>query len=428
MVLFLKDFLLNVLIVSSPFVLYPYMYKLKSRIILYRTLIVILCGIAIITTMSFPVKIGDLTYDFRSVSLTVGSLYGGGIVSILLYGILIAGRHMLGNPLTLFYALSILPSYLAVLAAIRWFKRATTFQKISIAVIVCTLIKLITFTIFLSLTDNLNQLFSDPFRLLLTYAMQGCMVGASVYVIEFLNRHYHMQEEVEKSEKLRLVSDMAASVAHEIRNPLTAVRGFIHLLGTNGISTEKREFYKDICFSELERAEHIISDYLALARTDPESLESININAEVQYLSNILLTYANFNNVQLILTLSKDDCLCTIGDRYKFRQALINIGKNAIEAMPDGGTLELMTDRRNDSATVSIADTGSGMTTEQLKRLGTPYYSTKEKGTGLGTMISFSIIKKMEGHIDIRSEVGKGTRFTLAFPQHKVQKVRAGNE
>ncbi|MGO4373999.1 ATP-binding protein, partial [Paenibacillus sp. MCAF20] len=93
----------------------------------------------------------------------------------------------------------------------------------------------------------------------------------------------------------------------------------------------------------------------------------------------------------------------------------INIGKNAIEAMPGGGLLEIRSEKYQDQLLISINDTGCGMTQEQIRRLGTPYYSTKEKGTGLGTMVSFGIIKKMNGKIDIQSRIGAGTSFQFSF-------------
>lgn len=415
-----KDFMLNVLIISMPFILYPYLYRLREKPSLNRVLLFTLFAAAIIATMCFPVKYNGISYDFRSIPLAIGSLYGGGVITLLLFGSVILGRYLLGSPDNLLYMFSILPAFLLVFFVQRIYRTASFRRKVVIAITQCSLIKLLTLTLFLTYTGRQEQLTDKPLLTAALYLAHGIMVWGFVSLIEFLNRHYHMREEVEKSEKLRLVSDMAASVAHEIRNPLTAVRGFIHLLGAGDVGPDKREFYKGICFSELDRAEQIISDYLSLARTDPESMELIDVNAEVNYLSNILTTYANLNNVTLVVTLSKDTSLTTMGDRSKFRQALINIGKNAIEAMPDGGTLRLMTGRLGDKASVTIRDTGSGMTADQINRLGTPYYSTKEKGTGLGTMISFSIIKKMDGRIDIKSEVGKGTEFTLAFPRVKV--------
>jgi two-component system sporulation sensor kinase B len=168
---------------------------------------------------------------------------------------------------------------------------------------------------------------------------------------------------------------------------------------------------------ELDRAQHIITDYLTLAKPDPEVIEQINVHEEIRYVANVLKSYANFSNTEIITIMDEwNGPLLIQGDRSKFRQALINIGKNAIESMPYGGLMEFKAVREDAYAAILVKDTGSGMTEAQMKRLGTPYYSTKEKGTGLGTMVSFHIIKNMNGKIKIQSELGKGTCFILTFP------------
>jgi two-component system sporulation sensor kinase B len=417
MISYFKDFLLNIFIIFSPLLFYPYLFKIKNSDRLYKFLLYILVSFSLMLTMSFPVNLNGLTYDFRSIPLAVGSLYGGPFVSLLLYLTAIFYRDLLESPNNLLYAVSLLSSFALVLFFQKGYGSLKLYQKILVSIVVCTLIKLITFTVFLSLTQELERLFYKPLGTLQTYLLQGLIVGLCVYLIEFLNRYFHMQEEVMKSEKTKMVSEMAASVAHEIRNPLTTVRGFIQLFGADELDKEKKAFYQKICLEELDRAQLIITDYLSLAKPDPEIIENININDEISYLSNVLLTYANYNNIQIHGTLPEDHTLRIIGDRYKFRQALINIGKNAIEALHDGGILEIKASRVNDHAVIIISDTGIGMTAEQIRRLGTPYYSTKEKGTGLGTMVSFGIIKKMNGKIEIQSELGKGTEYKLIFPR-----------
>jgi two-component system sporulation sensor kinase B len=366
--------------------------------------------------MSVPIHLNGVIYDFRSIPLAVGSLYGGLPVSLLLYLTVCLCRYFLGSPNELIYITALLPSFVIVVFAHKIYSSLKLSYKILAAVILCALIKLITFTIYLSMTGQIELIINEPLDSLEAYVLQGIIIGLYVYLIEFLNKYFHMQEEVIRSEKMKIVGDMAASVAHEIRNPLTTVRGFIELLGTAYLDKEKKDFYKKICFEELDRAQLIITDYLSLAKPDPEVIEKININDEIGYLSNVLLTYANYNNIQIKETILEDNTLQIVGDRYKFRQALINIGKNAIEAMQGGGILEFKTSKSNDHVMIVISDTGNGMSSEQIKRLGTPYYSTKEKGTGLGTMVSFGIIKKMNGKIDIKSEIGKGTEFMLIFP------------
>jgi two-component system sporulation sensor kinase B len=367
--------------------------------------------------MSFPINLDGLIYDFRSIPLVLGSLYGGIPVLILLYLTLILYRSFMGSPNEWIYALSIIPSLIVVVFSLRLYHSSRLYRKIILSVIFITIIKLLTFSIYLASILQIELLFTKPIATIETYILQGIIVGLCVYLIEFLNNHFHMQEEVAKSEKIMIVSEMAAAVAHEIRNPLTVIRGFIQLLGAEELDKEKKNYYQKISLEELDRAQVIITNYLSLAKPDPEMIEIINVNDEITYLSNILFTYSNYNNIQIVVALFEDHPLLVVGDRYKFRQALINIGKNAIEAMNNEGILEIRTNKTNDSIVIIISDNGIGMTSEQIKRLGIPYYSTKDKGTGLGTMVSFGIIRKMNGKIHVTSELGKGTMYEISFPE-----------
>jgi two-component system sporulation sensor kinase B len=420
MISHLKDFILNIFIIFSPLVFYPYVYKTKNNILLYRFLLYILFSIALVLTMSLPIKLNGLTYDFRSIPLVAGCLYGGPLVSVLLYFTLIIYRFIMGNPSNLIYAVSVLPSFLLTLYFYRKYISLKLPQKIALSIILCSVFKLITFSLYLQFTSQIEKLAYKPLETLETYLIQGFIIGVSVFLIEFLNKYFHMEEEVVKSEKVKIVSEMAASVAHEIRNPLTAVRGFIQLFGADNLDREKKSFYQKICLEELDRAQLIITDYLSLAKPDPEIIENISLKDEICYISNVLMTYANYNNIRIEGAVCDDRLPFIYGDRYKFRQALINIGKNAIEAMPNGGILEIKACKVEDNVVITIKDSGIGMTPKQIKRLGIPYYSSKEKGTGLGTTVSFNIIRKMNGKIEIKSEVNKGTEFKFIFPSADV--------
>ncbi|WP_193726592.1 ATP-binding protein [Paenibacillus guangzhouensis] len=413
---YFKDFILNIFIIFTPLVMYPYIYKMKERNLLYSFLIYILFAIAIVATMSFPVVLNEIIYDFRSIPLAVGSLYGGLSVSGLLYLTIVAYRFLNESPHHWIYILSLMLTFVLVVLSLRIFDNMKTLYKILIAVCLSVLIKFLTLTVYFIGTGQFELLFIKPWTITQTYIVQAVLVGFYVYLIEFLNRYFYMQEEVIKSEKMKIISDMAASVAHEIRNPLTAVRGFIHLFGSENVDREKKAMYQQICFEELDRTEHIITDYLALAQPDPEITEELHVQDELMYLSNVLTTYGNYNQIKIHVIFAQERPFYITGDRHKFRQALLNIGKHAIEAMQEGGVLTLHVGLWNDYAKISMRDTGQGMTAEQIRRLGTPYYCTKEKGTGLEMTVAFSMIKKMNGKIDIRSKMGKGTEFILLFP------------
>ncbi|MBP1964435.1 hypothetical protein GQF04_14760 [Paenibacillus aceris] len=382
----------------------------------YRLWLCLLFSLAIGFTMYFPVHFNGLVYDFRSIPLLVGSLYGGIYVAMFLYAALAAFRFLLGSPNNLFYLVSILPTILLVALLLRKYKYLSIVQKMIAAVLVCTVIKLVTFLIYLSYLHSLELFTTNLLASLKTYILQSIVIAAYIYLIEFLQTYYRMQEEAIQGEKIRIVSEMAASVAHEIRNPLTAVRGFIQLMAMPYLDQTKVQFYQQISLEELDRAQLIISDYLAIAKPEPEKDELIRLNDEVQYVSQVLLTIANYNDVKIEMALHEGQ-FCMHGDRNKLRQSLINIGKNAIEAMSEsGGVLEIILSEQANKMIITMRDNGVGMTQEQISRLGTPYFSTKEKGTGLGTMVSFSLIRAMKGKIYITSEKGKGTEFKISFP------------
>ncbi|WP_409302373.1 ATP-binding protein [Peribacillus sp. SCS-155] len=243
------------------------------------------------------------------------------------------------------------------------------------------------------------------------------------YAIEFVVQNLNMYKQLIKTEKLQAVEQMGAAISHEIRNPLTAAMGFVQLLQETSIEPHKRKQYLSIVKEELESAERVIQDYLTFSKPSLEYIEEVNIKKELRHVLNILQPLANQNSVQISTSFA---VLGTIrGDRQKFHQCFLNIIKNAIESMPGGGHLTVETDFNQTSVSVEIKDTGTGMSNEQVKRLGEPYYSTKgAKGTGLGMMVTYGIVRAMDGTIDVKSEIGKGTAFRVSFPaQRHVNKL-----
>ncbi|MDF2679313.1 MAG: kinE 3 [Brevibacillus sp.] len=233
--------------------------------------------------------------------------------------------------------------------------------------------------------------------------------------LEQLVFEQQVSTELEKIEHLQTVSHLAASISHEVRNPLTVTRGFIQLLRDSTLSQEKKLMYIGFSLKELDRAEHIISDYLSFAKPSLENVESLDVNKELDYIIQVIRPFASMRNIALHVQ-KADHELQIWGDRQKLHQALVNLMKNGIEAMDGNGDLTITLHVNDDKIVIVIEDTGKGMDPDQLLKLGTPFFTTKENGTGLGTMVAFSIIRAMQGEIDVKSERGYGTRFTISFP------------
>ncbi|MGG3451858.1 ATP-binding protein [Domibacillus aminovorans] len=239
-------------------------------------------------------------------------------------------------------------------------------------------------------------------------------------IYEDITERKRTEELLRKSEKLEIVSHLAASMSHEVRNPLTTARGFMQLLSEDA-SMQNGKQYLEIAIQEIDRATEVINHYLTFAKPAPVTVEKVDVLEEIQSTIQIITPLSNMNAVQINFTFNKQDDYFILGERSKLQQGLINILKNGIEAMPNGGTLQLNLLSNDSNVQIDIQDTGIGMTPQQLNRLGEPYFSTKghEKGTGLGMMVAFSIVKGMNGQIRVTSEVDKGTCFSIQFPVHQ---------
>ncbi|REE80207.1 phospho-acceptor domain-containing protein [Paenibacillus taihuensis] len=222
--------------------------------------------------------------------------------------------------------------------------------------------------------------------------------------------------DINRVEHLSTVSQLAASISHEVRNPLSVTRGFLQLMTTPGLTTDKQKDYIKISLEELDRAAGIITDYLSFAKPVIDETVPFFLYDELEYIAKMMIPYATIRDIRFQL-LNEAQGIQIFGSTKKFRQALINLIKNGIEAMPSGGELRLAcTGSANGIAHIEIADTGTGMDAEMLKRVGKPFFTTKEKGTGLGMMVAYSLIQGMNGEIEVSSKVGEGTCFSIYLP------------
>ncbi len=228
-----------------------------------------------------------------------------------------------------------------------------------------------------------------------------------------------MDEWLQKSEKLSLVGQLAAGVAHEVRNPLTSIKGFIQLAKT---TKEFKEFYIDIILSELDRTETIIYEFLSLAKpNETRELITTNFNTILLKVIKLLETQALMQDINIQYSFTKElfvDC-----DENQIKQAFINLIQNAIEASYRNGNIFITLDEVNEETViVKIEDQGCGISKERLKKLGEPFYSTKEKGTGIGLLVTYKIIESHNGKLSFISEEGNGTTAEIILPKKSGKK------
>jgi two-component system sporulation sensor kinase B len=254
----------------------------------------------------------------------------------------------------------------------------------------------------------------DYLYLLVFSLVSFVALSVTIYIIEMTNLQQKMMHELHKAEKFSAISQLAASVAHEIRNPMTTIRGFMQVLQGESNLNDNQNLFISISLQELDRTQTIIDNFLSLAKPNTGSMAKINLSELLKETIDFMRSYSHLANTELVEAIDKD--LCIKGDAHEIRQVFINILKNGIEAMPTGGSIYIIAKVDRENVRIQFRDEGVGMKKEQLDRLGQPYYSTKEKGTGLGMMISFDIIQRMRGKINVESEEGKGTTFTILLP------------
>ncbi|OWA34313.1 sensor histidine kinase [Saccharibacillus sp. O16] len=233
-------------------------------------------------------------------------------------------------------------------------------------------------------------------------------------VLQYSKELEMFNNELQRAEKMEIISELAASVAHEVRNPLQVTRGFLQLLGERSAVSDKA--YIDMALEELDRASGIITDFLTFAKPGAENVKSLSISEEFRHIEGVLKSLASIHHGKIVLDIEPD--LYVRGNSSKFKQAFINMIKNSIEALPDeDGKITIQAVRENGEVVIQIRDNGMGMGPEELKRLGEPYFSNKTKGTGLGLMVTFRIIESMQGTLTFESKKGAGTQATVRIPE-----------
>ncbi|HAQ08804.1 MAG TPA: hypothetical protein DCR24_15335 [Bacillus bacterium] len=363
--------------------------------------------------MSFSLMASEhFMFDLRLIPVVLGGLYGGPAVSIILFILAAAARIPFGGSgFWVFFFNTLTITVFVWYISINFVKYSLVKKLYSVVGIAVSF----TILLFLMKTAILNEPSELIFILIYGVALTVGFIIVT-YFVEITRQNYFLHRAMIHSDKFEVVSQLAASVSHEVRNPLTVTRGFLQMLKDPSLPEDKRLFYLNTAIEELDRAETIIKDYLTFAKPHHEQTTAICINEEINKVLELIMPYANHFSVEIIKDFRHG--LYVSGEAPKFHQCILNLIKNGIEAMPEGGNLVISClEKDGRFAEITIKDTGCGMSATQLALLGKPYFSTKaEKGTGLGMMVVYKIINEMGGTVKVRSNLNRGSEFIITLP------------
>ncbi|MDO0823300.1 MASE3 domain-containing protein [Desulfosporosinus nitroreducens] len=219
------------------------------------------------------------------------------------------------------------------------------------------------------------------------------------------------ENELLRLDRLNLIGQMAAGIGHEVRNPMTTVRGFLQILSEKKECIKYQDYFS-MMIEELDRANSIITDFLSLSSNKPSNVQAYNLNKIIDDLFPLL--QADALNADHSILWEKLPVTDLEIDRNEIHQVIINLVRNGIEAMQNGGQVTIRTFTDGDETVLAIKDEGPGIEPEILDKIGTPFFSTKEQGTGLGLATCYSIAERNNASIDVNSS-SAGTTFFVRF-------------
>lgn len=224
-----------------------------------------------------------------------------------------------------------------------------------------------------------------------------------------------IEEQLRRAERLSTLGEMAAVLAHEIRNPLGSIRGTAEILKDDYKPGDPKHEFIEIQIKETERLNHVVEDFLRMARPQAVEMRRCSLREELETVVVLTANDARERRVRLVLEPPVDD-LAIKGDGEKLRQAFLNIVINALQATPAGGSVTISTVRSHASCETRFSDSGPGIDPEILRRIFEPFFTTKADGTGLGLAITKKIIEGHGGTMQVYSEPGQGTTVMVLLP------------
>lgn len=243
--------------------------------------------------------------------------------------------------------------------------------------------------------------------------------GSSMgYLVLFsdLTRAKETEERLRRSERMAAIGELSADMAHEIRNPLASIRGSVEMLASESEYHGDSMKLMNLVIKETDRLNTIIEHFLRFARAKAPIFQKFSLNTVIREVVELVKAHPDFRDeIKLSLTLPEGDSV-VVGDPEQIKQVFLNLCLNSLTAMGEVGELVVGVEKNDDAIGISVQDTGTGMTKDEIDRIFQPFYTTRERGIGLGLSIAHRMIEQHNGWIDVTSTPGKGSRFTVWLP------------
>lgn len=420
-----KEIILQLFFALIPFLAFNVYYRDKPRNFSTR-FVIVTSMICLFFSMTFGASaVSGYFYDIRYIILFFGLLFGGLKAGLLLLPEFVLYRLYLGGDGTWIAMLILLVTFPISLLLYKWYRSIDKKWMVTLSAGAVFSIVPIVFVYWYNPESIENHIW---FHVLVIPVQNFVGSWLLIWLFQKAAADKDMFIRYVQNEKVEVISQVAASLVHEVRNPLTAVKGFLTLIRESRLDQEKVNRYIGICISEMERTEYILSEYLAISKPLTDLQEATDLAHQLRITVEVMRPYANMNNVALELEAPREP-VPILANPEKIKQILVNLIKNAIEAcyaVSDGKvTLDLRTE--GSKAILTIEDNGIGMTEDQVERLGSVFFSTKSRGTGLGLNFSYQAVQGMGGTITLKSVHRAGTCFTITLPLYEPEPLGNGS-
>ncbi|MHC0036308.1 histidine kinase dimerization/phospho-acceptor domain-containing protein [Pseudoneobacillus sp. C159] len=376
-----------------------------------RYSLLITSAIAIFFCMTFTFyEQRGIHFDLRRIPFWFGCIYGSTSIGFILTGFTILVRFLQGGEGAITSSLNLVFLFLFILSIKSFYFRQATLIKVFIATgtnILFSLMVLYTF----SEIKGLNLRHVTWIEYTVINALGMILVS---YFIELIRRNYQLRQKIVHADKLEVMSHLAASVNHEIKNPLTTVRGLVQLFKEDSHSQDvhKQELYQ-LALNEIDKVESVITDYLTFAKPYPNKIEKINLANIINQSVSIISPFAHQKKTLIQLDEIPEHFLQ--GDKNLLVQAFVNMLRNSIESMNEGGMISITSFIGKDKIQIHLMNEGTKLNNEKQLGMGEPFFINNTDGTGLELMVVYRIIEGMKGEIDIRY-ISNQTEIIIFFP------------